>query len=995
MTELTADQFSDFFTELYSYSPFPWQARLAHRVASGADWPEAIDVPTGAGKTACIDIALFALACQAEQDAGERSAPRRIFFVVDRRIIVDEAFERARCISGKLAAAKTGVLRRVAERLRGLSGSENPLACVQLRGGIYRDDQWVRNPVQPTVIASTVDQIGSRLLYRGYGLRSGYTAPIHAGLVANDALIILDEAHCANPFRQTLAAIDKYRGWAENDVIRSPFIRTILSATPPVEIEETFSIGDEDRAHPVLKQRIEASKPASLKVVSKAKGKNALEQLSKAMSSEINVLLDKQVQAIGVIVNRVDTARMVYRMLAQNSAIDCVLLTGRMRPIDKDAVVGEWLDKLQVRTTDQTRELERPVVVVATQTLEVGANLDFDALVTECAGLDALRQRFGRLNRGGQPINACGVILIRGDQIELDKNGDAKNPDPVYGSALARTWRWLTDNDQREVVDFGIEEFRSLLPVNDAERRELLAPLSTSAPDAPVLMPSHLDMLVQTAPRPTPDPDVSVFLHGPRNAAPEVMVCWRADLTKEHARGEGIETSWIDAIALCPPTSAECMPVPLRIFRAWLRGESIAGQITDVEAEAEFEAGKEIKFRQKLFVRWFGPEDEQSSVHDNSSALRPGDTVVLPETAGGWETFGHVPGGEEGKLIDQAERAGFELRRHATLRLHQALMVHWPESKAREDLQNFALQTEAPESVKELREQLAELAQALEADGSNWLATIAGHLSKDARLRLNAHPCGGWVLKGSHRIDTGTVEQGTHFSDEDTLSSSTVDMKLENHLEGVGAWAHRFATKAGLPEELVEDVVLAARLHDLGKADPRFQALLHNGNPWLARAAEFLLAKSSHIPNAPKARREARRRSGYPKGARHELLSVRLTESAPAVLGQAHDIDLVLHLVASHHGRCRPFAPVVKDEDNLTVTLIINKQMFSADSSTYLERIDSGVPERFWLLVRRYGWWGIAWLETLMRLADWNRSEEEQRVVSQTAEKDQSSKEVA
>jgi CRISPR-associated endonuclease/helicase Cas3 len=125
-----------------------------------------------------------------------------------------------------------------------------------------------------------------------------------------------------------------------------------------------------------------------------------------------------------------------------------------------------------------------------------------------------------------------------------------------------------------------------------------------------------------------------------------------------------------------------------------------------------------------------------------------------------------------------------------------------------------------------------------------------------------------------------------------------------------------------------------------------------------------------------KAASQARERSGYPDGGRHELLSLRLADSHPNVLAQAKDQDLVRHLVASHHGRCRPFAPVVTDERSLTVTFDLDGQAMSASSATGLEHLGSGVCERFWVLTRRYGWWGLAYLEACLRLADHRASEE-------------------
>ena len=77
--------------------------------------------------------------------------------------------------------------------------SVRPLTAHLLRGGMYRSEAWRRDPLQPMVVASTVDQVGSRLLFRPYGGGSR-NAPIMAGLIANDSLIFLDEAHCAQPF---------------------------------------------------------------------------------------------------------------------------------------------------------------------------------------------------------------------------------------------------------------------------------------------------------------------------------------------------------------------------------------------------------------------------------------------------------------------------------------------------------------------------------------------------------------------------------------------------------------------------------------------------------------------------------------------------------------------------------------------------------------------------------------------------------------------------
>src|SRR5262245_494644 len=85
------EDFDLFFQELHGYPPFPWQSRLARQVAREETWPRVLSLPTSAGKTAVIDIAVFALALQAGRSGVPRTAPFRTFFVMAGRITVTEA----------------------------------------------------------------------------------------------------------------------------------------------------------------------------------------------------------------------------------------------------------------------------------------------------------------------------------------------------------------------------------------------------------------------------------------------------------------------------------------------------------------------------------------------------------------------------------------------------------------------------------------------------------------------------------------------------------------------------------------------------------------------------------------------------------------------------------------------------------------------------------------------------------------------------------------
>src|SRR3989442_208706 len=94
--DLSVAHFNDYFAAVHGFPPFPWQSRLLGRVVENG-WPAVLELPTGSGKTAAIDIALFHLAL--ESTSEQRRAPVRIVLVVNRRTVVDQAFDRAKRIA--------------------------------------------------------------------------------------------------------------------------------------------------------------------------------------------------------------------------------------------------------------------------------------------------------------------------------------------------------------------------------------------------------------------------------------------------------------------------------------------------------------------------------------------------------------------------------------------------------------------------------------------------------------------------------------------------------------------------------------------------------------------------------------------------------------------------------------------------------------------------------------------------------------------------------
>ena len=942
---LTAADFAAYFEAVHCNPPFPWQQRLVEQLARDNRWPDVLDLPTGTGKTAALDAAVFHLALQVD---APQCAAIRIVLVVDRRLVVDDAHRRARTIAAALrdpervAEPGRAVVEEVARRLKRLAGAgEDPLVAVRLRGGAPLEHDWARTPTQPTVLCSTVDQVGSRLLFRGYGV-SDRMRPVHAGLLGEDTLILLDEAHLSKPFQDTLQAVRELGGATVTTVV--------LTATPGRDYKHPFPLRRPDREHEVLRPRLEAAKPARLmKPVRSPDPAGAFTQAARSLAERLRSG-GVAAPAVGVVVNRVDLARAIFSRLqeTEDAPFECALLIGRSRDVDRRGIERTLTP---FRTGNhKERAKAAPLMVVATQCLEVGVDLDLDGLVTQAASLDALRQRFGRLNRAGRPIPAAGAILVTTES--LSKKAD----DPVYGCRIRETWNRLTKIARENRVDFGVTALDKRL------RREKIDVGALGAPraEAPVVMPAYLDLWSHTAPAPAADPEVGLFLHGVERAPAEVSLVWRSDITAADLADVDGAGKLKRILELVRPRSAEMIDVPIWAAKGWLRRWNTvrAAGVADV-AESEADLDENLSQTDRRAFRWAGVDDPRTGLV-RAAQLRPGDVLVVPADYGGCDEYGWAPQDRD-TVADVADDAAWPYRgRRLAVRVTPDVH-HWP---------RLAAALPRPDEALDLVELLAALPAADEnAPGPDRrdvrCALEALHNTRGGTGRIEVErpyesSDRGVVLVAARglRKTTGARQDAQPATEDDWLSyRGGRRVTLCDHTNSVVAHVDRFTAALRLEAQLAADLHLAAALHDIGKKDPRFQLFL-SGADWWNRPDGAPLAKSGrHTLQG------AWERAELPKGWRHEAQSVRMAVQDPR-FSDAHDPSLVLWLIGTHHGLGRPFFGFADSENGNAGPQSLAYDFGGLDWPALFDR-----------LRQHYGSWRLAWLETILRLADHRASE--------------------
>jgi CRISPR-associated endonuclease/helicase Cas3 len=394
------------FETLSGNLPLAWQRRLFLEHLVHGDVPSVLDIPTGLGKTSILIIWLLALACQTA--SGGTRSPRRLVYVVNRRTVVDQATDIAEMLRAKLrdvsANDTTTCIRNALLSLcvEG-DGGASPLAISTLRGELADNREWQGDPSRPAIIVGTVDMIGSRLLFSGYGV-SSRMRPFHAGLLGQDLLLVHDEAHLMPAFGKLVHQISE---WQRNR--RQPRALQIieLSATqrPKADGRVAFTLSADEKCEPEVKRRLGASKILSFE--------DTPDDLPAAFEGMIKCALvyaDIQRRVV-IYVRSPRHAKDIAESLAKRVGRKRVgILTGTIRGFERDVLVDDVLFR-GFRTDPDRSPPPDAHYLVATSAGEVGIDLDADHMVCDLiAGRPSVSQRpamadrtLRRTNRSASP----------------------------------------------------------------------------------------------------------------------------------------------------------------------------------------------------------------------------------------------------------------------------------------------------------------------------------------------------------------------------------------------------------------------------------------------------------------------------------------------------------------------------------------------------------------------------------------------------------------
>ncbi|NMF96138.1 type I-U CRISPR-associated helicase/endonuclease Cas3 [Aromatoleum toluolicum] len=758
------------FDEIFGAPPSIWQ-RAAYDAFVAGTLPRYIKVPTAGGKTAILAIFLAALATQA--GTQRITLPRRLALVVNRRSLVDQSS----ALAAKLAdIVRGGTLPALSDALATLSPRGIPLSVSTLRGALADNGDWAIDPATPALILGTPDMIGSRLLFRGYGVGRSRAAT-HAGLLGIDTLVVHDEAHLAPVFSSVLREIEVLARRSADAVGRPPLHVVEMTATPDPHSDVGQILECRVSDDPALARRMRAGKALTIIDVSTnaTKGKPAARVLD--MLAEQALAHKNACKAVALFVHRPEAANhLTGRLLQGGVPLDrIVTLTGTQRASEREHLIHS---PAFMRFSPERPDEGAPTAYfICTSAGEIGLDIDADIGLLDLVTLDRFIQRAGRINRRGCSSGELTLVHACGEEL-----GDAL-------TERSRTALRLLDGLPHVPAGRDASPI-ALTQLTEHPRYREAVP---AVPPRRSLEPSILTQWSMTALRldalRVPPPDI--FLHGLDDEDHDVDLVWRT-LPADTAQ----LTDWLEA---WPVLAHERAKLPLHKARDL------------IEAVLKRAGHDDHRHRAVLVLDSQGRVVEHEPVTTDRSLrglmrlVVPGRTVIIRDELGGLSPAGLPDIDSIAPVVDvSAEGRGEMLTLICSVGLADGAMQWSHVGEHAESLPALVAMIRPDHEIAFAEELVLPVSDLMTRDDST--------VHRRARVWLHTRQVSG--------PDAG-----------DLASLNRCDRTLIDHLELAHKAAHRLLQHIDLPPMLATAVATAAAHHDVGKQEPRWQAALGNPTP--------------------------------------------------------------------------------------------------------------------------------------------------------------------
>jgi CRISPR-associated endonuclease/helicase Cas3 len=358
-------QYEAFFNIATEFPPFPYQSAFHKR--DRTHFTCTLSAPTGLGKTETIAVDWLHGILH-----HRPNTPTRLVITLPMRSLTHQTADRIENILTNLKNAQI----------------DHEISIHTLVGGtgLPPDRTWLNNIDRPCIILGTQDQILSRQLFRGYGC-SRWEWPIHGALLNNDVRIVADETQLMGVGYMTTALLQHLREthetYGRSELILCSATLDLRPLTTARLNHTKCAIGPDDYAHPKASLKLGMKKV--LHKIQIAKTVIAKTVITEHIPNTLSL----------IIVNTVDDAITIAATIKQDLPV--LLLHSRFRGADRATLTSKLKDFIGV--------------VIATQVIEAGIDLDARKLFTIACPWASFVQRCGRAGRNGK-YTECDVYLL-------------------------------------------------------------------------------------------------------------------------------------------------------------------------------------------------------------------------------------------------------------------------------------------------------------------------------------------------------------------------------------------------------------------------------------------------------------------------------------------------------------------------------------------------------------------------------------------------------